>query len=166
MDQFQFLQSVELMAGLDRDGAQRAAAATLLTLAERLGQPAAGELARALPRELREPLDAAPETAEAFDAGEFVRRIAARVGAAPDQGRRDARAVFATLKEDVAAVEVHVVPPSRKDLGAQIIAEAKSLGADLIVAGAYRHSEMIEWFMGGTTRHMLAAADLPLLLAH
>jgi nucleotide-binding universal stress UspA family protein len=62
--------------------------------------------------------------------------------------------------------EVHVVPRSAKDLGAQIVAEAKSLGADLIVAGAYRHSEMIEWFMGGTTRHMLAAADLPLLLAH
>ena len=114
MDQFQFLQSVELMAGLDRDGAQRAAAATLLTL----GQPAAGELARALPRQLREPLDAAPETAEAFDAGEFVRRIAARVGAAPDQGRRDARAVFATLKEDVAAVDRlrDRLPPDYQDL--------------------------------------------------
>jgi uncharacterized protein (DUF2267 family) len=118
MDQFQFLQSVELMAGLDRDGARRAAAATLLTLAERLGQPAAGELARALPRELREPLDAAPETAEAFDAGEFVRRIAARVGAAPDQGRRDARAVFATLKQDVAAVDRlrDRLPPDFQDL--------------------------------------------------
>jgi uncharacterized protein (DUF2267 family) len=118
MDQFQFLQSVELMAGLDRDGARRAAAATLLTLAERLGQPAAGELARALPRELREPLDAAPERAEAFDAGEFVRRIAARVGAAPDQGRRDARAVVATLKQGVAAVDRlrDRLPPDYQDL--------------------------------------------------
>jgi uncharacterized protein (DUF2267 family) len=116
MDQFQFLQSVELMAGLDRDGARRAAAATPLTLAERPGQPAASE--RALPRELREPLDAAPERAEAFDAGEFVRRIAARVGAAPDQGRRDARAVFATLKQGVAAVDRlrDRLPPDYQDL--------------------------------------------------
>jgi uncharacterized protein (DUF2267 family) len=105
MDHLQFLQSVELMAGLDRDGARRAAAATLLTLAERLGQPAAGELARSLPPELREPLDAAPETAEPFDAGEFVRRIATREGGPADQAGRDARAVFATLKEDVAAVD-------------------------------------------------------------
>ena len=67
---------------------------------------------------LPEPLDAAPETAEAFDAGEFVRRIAARVGAAPDQGRRDARAVFATLKEDVAAVDRlrDRLPPDFQDL--------------------------------------------------
>jgi hypothetical protein len=91
MDHLQFLQSVELTAGLDRDGARRAAAATLLTLAERLGQPAAGELARSLPPELREPLDAAPETAEAFDAGEFVRRIAAREGGPADQAGRDGR---------------------------------------------------------------------------
>jgi uncharacterized protein (DUF2267 family) len=105
MDYVQFLQSVELMAGLDRDGARRAAAATLSALAERLGRPAAEELAGALPRELREPLAAAPATGEAFDAGEFVRRAAAREGSSPDQAGRHARAVFATLKEDVAAVD-------------------------------------------------------------
>jgi uncharacterized protein (DUF2267 family) len=105
MDYLQFLQSVELMAGLDRDGARRAAVATLVTLAERLGRPAAGELAGALPGELREPLGAAPETAEAFDADEFVRRTAAREGSTPDQAGEHARAVFATLKEDVAAVD-------------------------------------------------------------
>jgi uncharacterized protein (DUF2267 family) len=118
MDHLQFLQGVELMAGLDRDGARRAAAATLLTLAERLGRPAAGELARSLPRQLREPLDAAPETAEAFDAGEFVRRIAAREDTSPDQAGRDARAVFATLKEDVAAVDRlrGRLPPDYQDL--------------------------------------------------
>jgi uncharacterized protein (DUF2267 family) len=105
MDYVQFLQSVELMAGLDRDGARRAAAATLLTMAERLGRAGADDLARALPGELREPLEAAPETAEPFDAEEFVRRTAAREGRPPEQAGQDARAVFATLKEDVAAVD-------------------------------------------------------------
>jgi len=105
MDYVQFLQSVELMAGLDRDGARRAAAATMATLAERLGRAGADELAGALPGELREPLAAAPATAEPFDADEFVRRTAAREGGPPDQAGRHARAVFATLKEDVAAVD-------------------------------------------------------------
>jgi uncharacterized protein (DUF2267 family) len=105
MDYLQFLQSVELMAGLDQDGARRAATATLTTLAERLGRPAADELARALPGELREPLAAAPTAAEAFDASEFVRRTADREGSSPEQASRHARAVFATLKEDVAAVD-------------------------------------------------------------
>jgi uncharacterized protein (DUF2267 family) len=105
MDYLQFLQSVELMAGLDRDDARLAAAATLLTMAERLGRTDAGELARTLPGELREPLAAAPETAESFDAEEFVRRTAAREGRTREQARQDARAVFATLKEDVAAVD-------------------------------------------------------------
>jgi len=99
MDYVQFLQSVELMAGLDRDGARRAATATMATLAERLGR------AGALPGELREPLAGAPATAEPFDADEFVRRTAAREGGPPDQAGRHARAVFATLKEDVAAVD-------------------------------------------------------------
>jgi uncharacterized protein (DUF2267 family) len=105
MDELQFLQSVELMAGLDRDGARRAAAATLATLAQRLGRPAAADLAGSLPVGLRDSLAAAPETAEAFDAGEFVRRIAAREETSPDQAGQHARAVLATLKEDVAAVD-------------------------------------------------------------
>jgi nucleotide-binding universal stress UspA family protein len=83
-------------------------------------------------------------------------------------GRNDdlAMELVAQIQQAGIEPEVHVVPRSGKDLGAQIVTEAKSLGADLVVAGAYRHSEMIEWFMGGTTRHILAAADLPLLLAH
>lgn len=61
---------------------------------------------------------------------------------------------------------LHVVAKQGKNLGAQIVAETKSVGADLLVAGAYRHSQVIEWLLGGTTRHLLAAADLPILLCH
>ena len=62
--------------------------------------------------------------------------------------------------------DLHVVARTDDNLGAQIMAEAKALGADLVVTGAYRHNQMVEWLLGGTTRHLLAAADLPLLMAH
>ena len=52
MDTEQFLQSVELLAGLNRESARRAAQATLATLAERVGRPVATELAGGLPGEL------------------------------------------------------------------------------------------------------------------
>ncbi len=83
-------------------------------------------------------------------------------------GERDdaARGLSRLLAEAGVEPELHVVPKHGSDLGAQIIREAHAVGADLLVSGAYRHSEIIEWLLGGTTRHMLAAADLPLLLAH
>lgn len=58
------------------------------------------------------------------------------------------------------------VPRGGESLGDQIVAEARKLGADLLVMGAYRHNEFIEWLLGGTTRHVLAHCDLPLFLAH
>lgn len=36
----------------------------------------------------------------------------------------------------------------------------------MLVTGAYRHNQLIEWFAGGTTRHLLACADIPLLMIH
>jgi uncharacterized protein (DUF2267 family) len=118
MDHQQLLQSVELMAGLDRAGAQRAVTATLATLAERLGRPATGELAGGLPRQLREPLANGPETAESFDAEEFARRAGSRAGVSPEQGRQRARAVLATLREDIAAVQTlrDQLPPDYQQL--------------------------------------------------
>jgi uncharacterized protein (DUF2267 family) len=97
VDHQQLLQSVELTAGLDRAGAQRAVTATLATLAERLGRPAAAGLAGGLPRQLRGPLAGGPQGAEPFDAGEFARRVGSRAGVSPEQGRQRARAVLATL---------------------------------------------------------------------
>jgi len=53
MDTDQILDSVELMAGVDRDGARLAVDATLLTLAERVGRAAAAELAGGCPASWR-----------------------------------------------------------------------------------------------------------------
>jgi uncharacterized protein (DUF2267 family) len=109
MDTDQFLQSVELLAGVDRDAARRAAQATLATLAERIGRPAAAELADGLPDdlpdELRLALTGGPDAADPFDATEFARRTAAREGVEPAWGRDHATAVLATLREDVAGLQ-------------------------------------------------------------
>lgn len=61
---------------------------------------------------------------------------------------------------------VQLVSRDGESLGDQIVTEARKLDADLLVMGAYRHNEFIEWLLGGTTRHVLAHCDLPLLLAH
>ena len=105
MDTEQFLQSVELLASLNRESARRAAQATLATLAERVGRPVATELAGGLPGELGAALTGGPDAAEPFDAEEFARRTAAREDVDPAQGRDHARAVLATLREDVPGVQ-------------------------------------------------------------
>tara|TARA_B110000503_G_scaffold141669_1_gene235875 strand:- start:257 stop:1102 length:846 start_codon:yes stop_codon:yes gene_type:complete len=43
---------------------------------------------------------------------------------------------------------------------------AQDRSADLIVMGAYGHSRMREAILGGATRDMLEAAELPLFIAH
>lgn len=77
-----------------------------------------------------------------------------------------AAALVERLKDEGVTAEVRAVKRGIGSLGDQIIDEAHGAGADLLVMGAYRHSEFIEWLLGGTTRHALRHADLPLLLAH
>lgn len=51
--------------------------------------------------------------------------------------------------------------------GPSLVAAARSRGASLLVAGAYGHSRLKEWILGGATRAMLDAAGGPhLLLCH
>jgi nucleotide-binding universal stress UspA family protein len=47
-----------------------------------------------------------------------------------------------------------------------LLDEAKALGADLLVMGAYAHRRFFEALLGGVTRSILHAADLPLLMQH
>ncbi len=47
-----------------------------------------------------------------------------------------------------------------------ILNEAGSVEADLIVMGAYGHSRLREWVLGGVTRDLLLRSPVPLFLAH
>lgn len=52
------------------------------------------------------------------------------------------------------------------DTGAQILAAAHELSADMIVMGAWGHSRIAQLVLGGATRHLFQHADLPLFVAH
>jgi uncharacterized protein (DUF2267 family) len=82
--------TVQQMARLSWDEAQRASEATLTTLAERLSSGGARDIAQHLPEELRGYLETDSD-AEGFRAAEFVRRVAEREGV-----------------EDLDAAELHV----------------------------------------------------------
>lgn len=51
------------------------------------------------------------------------------------------------------------------DAGAGLLEAAAAHRADLLVMGAYGHSRLREMVLGGATRHVLAAARLPVLLS-
>jgi nucleotide-binding universal stress UspA family protein len=53
-----------------------------------------------------------------------------------------------------------------QSIGEALIARAHAVGADLLVMGAYSHGRLTELILGGATREVLAAADLPVLMHH
>ena len=50
--------------------------------------------------------------------------------------------------------------------GQALAAAAAEAGCDLLVMGGYGHSRLREMILGGVTRHMLASAPVPVLMAH
>jgi hypothetical protein len=57
-------------------------------------------------------------------------------------------------------------PTGKRSAGETILAKADELGCDLIVKGAYTQSRLRQMIFGGTTRHILANAKVPVLMAH
>lgn len=70
------------------------------------------------------------------------------------------------LVEHGIAAELHVLRIGRAPFGATLLRKAHELHADLLVMGAYQHSPLREFLLGGVTRHMLNHANLPVLLRH
>ncbi len=68
-------------------------------------------------------------------------------------------------RNGIRATAVTVGPGSRSP-GEVILDQAKALGCDLLVKGAYTQSRMRQMIFGGATRHILANATLPVLMAH
>jgi len=66
----------------------------------------------------------------------------------------------------VAAETITMKPVGKRSAGETILAKADELGCDLIVKGAYTQSRLRQMIFGGTTRHILANAKLPVLMAH
>jgi nucleotide-binding universal stress UspA family protein len=58
------------------------------------------------------------------------------------------------------------VPAKGRSAATTLLAEARALGADLLVKGAFTRSRLQQMIFGGTTRQILAEADIPVLIAH
>jgi nucleotide-binding universal stress UspA family protein len=66
----------------------------------------------------------------------------------------------------VPAEPVTLKPSGKRIAGEVLLAKADELGCDLIIKGAYTQSRLRQMIFGGTTRHILANAKLPVLMAH
>lgn len=61
---------------------------------------------------------------------------------------------------------VHVFKAGIGSVGETLLTEARKLKVDLMVVGGYSHTRARQLLFGGVTRHFLAAADIPVWMAH
>ena len=64
-----------------------------------------------------------------------------------------------------AQVQVRRLSSGGKAVGRLLLSQAAAFGADLLVMGAYGHTQLREWMFGGVTRTVLYEADLPVLMS-
>jgi len=74
--------------------------------------------------------------------------------------------VSAYLQRHGVAVTVRTLPNPHKDVARAVRDHASESGAGLIVMGAYGHSRLLEWILGGATRGMLRGLAIPVILTH
>lgn len=107
----------------------------------------------------------------AFDALPLLKK-AAHVAVVEIAAKEDLNAARARLDGVVGWLKRHGIAaaslawPSSGDDAAQLNAIAQEQGADVIVAGAYGHSRLREWALGGVTRELLLRADRCVLVSH
>ncbi|MCP5433781.1 MAG: universal stress protein [Alphaproteobacteria bacterium] len=87
------------------------------------------------------------------------------VGPKPSGAEKTAPLLGYLALHGVSASE-HWVDPKGAAIGEVLLREAERGGADLVVMGGYGHSRLREFIVGGATRHILANAALPVLIAH
>jgi uncharacterized protein (DUF2267 family) len=115
-----FITTIEQQAGISWNAAERAARATLKTLAERISAGQARELAHELPPQVGKWLEDGGVEAEDFDVREFLRRVAEREEVDEETAAEHVKAVFAALARLVRGEEI-------TRLAAQLPSEFKRL---------------------------------------
>jgi nucleotide-binding universal stress UspA family protein len=117
--------------------------------------------------------DGSAEAARAInDALTFLKsaaRVVLLVGVTAEQEEEHAPQtddMIAHLKRHSVLAEVVQVKASEGDVGRLLLSSAKTLGADLMVLGAFHHSRWREFILGGVTLTVLEEATIPLFMAH
>ena len=77
-----------------------------------------------------------------------------------------AEAMVANLVRSGISAESRAVEAEGRSAGEALLDTAKSVGADLMVKGAYTRSRLRQLVFGGITRHVLSHAELPVVMAH
>jgi nucleotide-binding universal stress UspA family protein len=83
-----------------------------------------------------------------------------------DAAKASARNCNDYLKQHGIFAESRGLDADKTDIAAVLFSEAKAIGADLLVLGAYGHSRLREFVFGGFTRDVLLDAQIPVLLMH
>ncbi len=74
--------------------------------------------------------------------------------------------VARTLRINGIPAQALDVEDEGRSVGEAILANAKDIGADLLVKGAYTQSRLRQMIFGGPTRYLLEHSNLPMLMAH
>jgi nucleotide-binding universal stress UspA family protein len=62
--------------------------------------------------------------------------------------------------------EVRRAMDARSDVGSLLLAQARELNAGMLVMGAYHHSRLREFILGGPTRTVLEQMTIPVFMSH
>ncbi len=113
----------------------------------------------------RSPLSArAMQSAMSFlERARKVTIVTVTTGAKPGPSPHDMADHLAWHSIDAGVKEI---APDYRSVGEVLLAEAEEVGSDLLVMGAYSRGRLRELLMGGVTRHVLAHAEVPVLMAH
>jgi nucleotide-binding universal stress UspA family protein len=117
--------------------------------------------------------DGSAEAARAInDALTFLKpaaRVVLVVGVMGSQDEEDGPQtddIIGHLKRHAVMAEAMRVKAGEGDIGRLLLSTAKTLGADLMVMGAFHHSRWREFILGGVTLTVLEEATIPLFMAH
>lgn len=86
-------------------------------------------------------------------------------GASEEAGAEARRDAESWLARHGIVAEARFEPRSM-GVGDALLSLASDLSCDLIVMGAYGHSRLSEWVLGGATRHLLDHMTVPTLMSH
>lgn len=120
MNYAEFLEATAKRAGLPPTEAANMIRATLETLAERISEGEARDLASQLPEELRGYLHKEDEFVERLHLEEFLHEVRARAGVDDQRATEGAHAVLATVRDAVSADEF-------EDLAAELPKDIRQL---------------------------------------
>jgi nucleotide-binding universal stress UspA family protein len=85
---------------------------------------------------------------------------------APDGATASAEDLVEELAWHGISSEGHAFDAGSRPVGTALLAEAKALGADVLVLGGYGKSRARGMIMGSVTGHILTESDLPVLMLH